>query len=66
MRNVTRRSGWIRGYGWPWMLVGAGTVSSGFGILGPAGGRGQEEGQQASEPHAVHRWTSRVGQIGSR
>ena len=30
IRNVTRKSGWIWGYGWPWMLLDAGTVSVGF------------------------------------
>ena len=65
MRNVTRRSGWIRGYSAPWMFVDAGTVSSRLRILSPARGRGQKEGQQASEPHAVHRWISRHGRFKS-
>ena len=38
---------------------GRGDGVVGLRILGPARGRGQKEGQQGSEPDAVHRWTSR-------
>ena len=40
--------------------MGAGIVSAGFEILSPTGGRGEEEEQQPSKPHAIHRWTSKL------
>src|SRR5262249_49667725 len=44
-------------------VAGGGDAVGGVRFLGRIGG-GQEKGQQAGEPQAVHRWTSRMGEIG--
>src|SRR5262249_1166252 len=46
-------------------VAGRGDGVGGLRPLGLIGGGGQEKGQQAGEPHAVHQWTSRAGGIGT-